>query len=378
MCGIAGFYGFFNEALLDGMVAAIAHRGPDDQGSVFWKEQNGCIGLGHRRLSIIDLSSEGRQPMSVDCPLCGVSTPEPAGKKLWLVYNGEIYNYKELRAELAARGHHFHSRSDSEVLLHLYTEKGLDMLALLNGIFAFAIYDGRENGLPDGMQPKNIFLARDGLGVKPLYYCEQESGFLFASELKALLQYSQLPRELDFTALHYYLAYLWSPAPHTPLKQVKKARPGEAFIVREGRIVRKWSFYDLPYGQNWSRKSETRIAEELNQYLEQAVERQMVADVPVGAFLSGGLDSSAVVAMMRKVRPNHRPTCYVIGFNDILDMDGSPQDLPYASRVARHLNVNLQTIEVQPDMIENLERMLYYLDEPQADPAPINVLLIAE
>jgi asparagine synthase (glutamine-hydrolysing) len=378
MCGIAGFYGPFDMHLLNEMGEAVAHRGPDDAGSIIIDKSQALVGLAHRRLSIIDLSAEGRQPMWVDCGCCGVSTTLPPEKQLWLVYNGEIYNYRELRSHLQSLGHRFRSQTDSEVLLHLYAEEGLEMLNRLNGIFAFALYDGRENGSPDGIVPRDLFLARDGFGVKPLYYAETAGGFLFASELKALLLCPELSRELDLVALHQYLAYLWAPAPRTPLSAVKKCRPGEAIIVREGRIVKRWSFYDLPYGQQWLDASEREIAKELCERLETAVHRQMVSDVPVGAFLSGGLDSSSVVAMMRRAMPDYRPTCYCIGFANDAVIEGNPPDLPYARSVAEHLDVDLHTIEVEPDIIENLERTIYLLDEPQADPAPINVLLIAQ
>jgi len=363
---------------LTSMVNSVAHRGPDDSGQIFWRQQDNSIGLGHSRLSIIDLSAEGRQPMTVACSLCGSVTNSGPAEKLWLVYNGELYNYKELRSELTAGGHRFQSQADSEVLIHLYADQGPAMLKRLNGIFAFALYDGRPAGQVEGLQSGDLFLVRDGLGVKPLYYSELNTGFLFASELKSILQCSAVSRELDMAALHYYLAYLWAPAPHTPLAQIKKARPGEAMIVRKGRVARKWSFYDLPYGQKPSQQSENEIAAELSRTLKTAVHRQLVADVPVGAFLSGGLDSSAVVSMMPEAQSDFKPTCYVIGFDENLDMDGSPQDLPYARAVAKHLNVDLCTVKVKPDMIRHLEKMLYHLDEPQADPAPINVFLIAE
>lgn len=379
MCGIAGFAGQFSSDLLTAMGEVIAHRGPDGRGEVLLDLGLQPVGLAHRRLAIIDLSPAARQPMTTSCPLCG---PADAGtvpdRGLWLTYNGEIYNYLDLRADLEAQGHVFHSRSDTEVLLHLYGRDGLAMLERLNGIFAFALYDGRARGQSDGIQPGDLLLARDGFGVKPLYYAETSGGLLFASELKALLQYPDLSRDLDPVALHSYLAYLWAPAPLTPLKAVRKLPPGQALIVRNGKIGRQWTFYDLPYGYPVMDGTEDEIANELRVLLETAVKRQMVADVPVGAFLSGGLDSSSVVAMMRRVEPSRRIPCYSIGFVDGSDLEGSPADLPYARRVASHLGLELRPIEVKPDIIQHLDRMLYHLDEPQADPAPINALLIAD
>lgn len=376
MCGIAGFQGDFEATLLARMTRVVSHRGPDGEGMLYIEDpiDRQTVGLGHRRLSIIDLSDQGCQPMSVGCASCGSAAPGD----LVLVYNGEIYNYRELRSELEARGHRFHSGTDSEVLLHLYAESGLGMVERLNGIFAFALYDGRERGRPTGVERGDVFLARDPLGVKPLYLTQLAEGVLFASELKALLQHGAVSREIDHHAVAQTLAYLWTPAPRTALQAVRKVPPGNGLVLRQGRISRQWGFYELPYGEPVLTGSERQIAEELHDRLEEAVRRQMVADVPVGAFLSGGLDSSAVVAMMKRVEPGNRPRCYSIGFRDDASMDGAAPDLPYARRVARHLDVDLHELRIGPDSIDQLERMLYFLDEPQADPAPINALLICE
>jgi asparagine synthase (glutamine-hydrolysing) len=312
--------------------------------------------------------------MAARCPRCRSNSVGD----LALVFNGEIYNYLELRRELEAKGHIFHSRTDSEVLLHLYAEHGTDMLQRLNGIFAFAIRDAREARTSTTLHQGDIFIARDQLGVKPFYYAETKEGVLFGSELKALLQHSDLSRTLDHIALHYQLAYLWTPAPRTVLAAIKKLPPGSALILRGGRLHRQWNYYDLPYGRDLLSGSENEIAMELHRRLEVAVARQMVSDVPVGAFLSGGLDSSAVVAMMKRVRPGEEFNCYSIGFADERSVEGNPADMPYARKVATHLGVRLRAIEVGPEVISNLERVLYHLDEPQADPAPINALLIAE
>ena len=355
MCGIAGFSGHFDQTLLSTMSRLIAHRGPDDQGQ-FLAKQDG-IGLAHRRLSIIDLSDAGHQPM---VSLNGF---------LHISYNGEIYNYRELASELEQKGYKFQSRSDTEVLLHLYHCYGLDMLERLNGIYAFALWDASQ---------KQLFVARDGVGVKPLYYCETSKGFLFASEIKALLASSEVSRELDLEALDEHLTFLWTAAPRTILKVVRKLEPGSAMLVREGRIVRNWRYYDLPYDGTQAQNTEDDLVEELRFLLKQAVNRQMTSDVPVAAFLSGGLDSSCVVAMMRQVDPSYVPVCYCIGFRDDRDLDGTPDDLPYARRVGKHLGIDLREIIVGPEIISNLDRMLYQLDEPQGDPAAMNALLIAE
>ncbi len=374
MCGIAGFSGQFNADILPQMGLRIAHRGPDDMGDLLLAHDNNQVGLVHRRLSIIDLSADGHQPLTINCSCCHSS----AGSALWLTYNGELYNYQELRAELIAKGHQFHSKTDSEVLLHLYAEAGTAMLERLNGIFTFAIYDGRSQGHGPHSRTGDLFLARDGVGVKPLYYSETTSGFLFASEIKALLVSPEINTDIDFSAIHYYLAYLWCPGAQTALQAVKKFEPGEAMIVRNGKIARRWHYYDLPYTGKISTASEAALCTELNNRLTTAVQRQLVADVPVGAFLSGGLDSSAIVAMMRKLNPDQAINCYCIGFKQGMDSEGNPDDVPYAKAVAKHLNVNLQVMEVEADIIQHLQKMIYHLDEPQADPAPIHVYLISE
>src|SRR6266850_6339569 len=207
MCGIVGFQGDFTSELLCSMTQAVAHRGPDGSGTaVMQTDGQPPTGLGHRRLAIIDLSDAGLQPMTID--------PDAGGgmqRGLTLTFNGEIYNYRELREELIAAGHQFRTATDSEALLHLYERDRLEMLGRLNGIFAFAIHDARPVGRPDGVPRGSLFIARDQLGVKPLYYAQTPQGFLFASEIKALLRHGGLSREIDAAALHYMLAYLWTP-----------------------------------------------------------------------------------------------------------------------------------------------------------------------
>jgi asparagine synthase (glutamine-hydrolysing) len=241
MCGIVGVQGDFPADLLKRMTDCVAHRGPDGEGAQ-WIEtaHEARTGLGHRRLAIIDLSAAGCQPM--------VLRPEgaDASAAITLVYNGEIYNYRELRAELAADGHSFTTQTDSEVLLHLYERDGLNMLSKLNGIFAFAIHDGRVQGRPAGVERGSLFLARDQIGVKPLYYSGTAQGFLFASEIKALLCHSAIAREIDPLALHQMLAYLWTPAPRTMLRAVRKLEPGCAMLVHRGAVVRHWRYIACP------------------------------------------------------------------------------------------------------------------------------------
>jgi asparagine synthase (glutamine-hydrolysing) len=292
-----------------------------------------------------------------------------AGGAVAVTFNGEIYNFRELRAELARGGYAFRSHSDTEVLLALYLQHGTELLGKLNGIYAFAIWDARSSSL---------FLARDGLGVKPLYMSEAGAAFSFASEIKALLCMPWIPRAVDAQAMAHYLRYLWCPAPRTALADVQKIEPGEAMVVRRGRIARRWRHYVLPApGPDRTRTPDSWLGD-VRRSLATAVERQMVADVPVGAFLSGGLDSSAVVAYARRHAAG-RLQCFTIDFDAIqARQEGFVRDLPYAQRVAKHLDVDLHVVRVGSEMADGLTRMVWQMDEPQADLAALNVLFISE
>jgi asparagine synthase (glutamine-hydrolysing) len=338
------------------MNAAMAHRGPDDHGSVYLPEVE--LGLAHRRLSLIDISHRGHQPM---WDATGTAA---------IVFNGEIYNYRELRGELVADGYRFQSDCDTEVLLNLYLRDGDKLMERLNGIFAFAIWDGRS---------ESLLIARDGAGVKPLYYTENAKGVLFASELKALLHEPSIDRTLDHQAIRHHLLYLWCPSPLTMLKSVRKLEPGHALRVRANRVEKHWCFYDLPLDQEFVDWPPRDAIVQVRKYLTQAVERQLVSDVPVGAFLSGGLDSSSVVALAQRRMGGERLQCFTIGFTDtVAKAEGMAADLPHAQKVAEHLNVDLHTIYVSSEMVDELQKMVFYLDEPQADPAPINALFISQ
>lgn len=349
MCGIAGFLGRFDPELLDAMTRRIAHRGPDDHGK--YLSADGSVGLGHRRLAIIDLAPTGHQPM--------VS----ASGRYVMVFNGEIYNYRELRLELEHRGRTFRGSSDSEVLLELFAEQGIEALPRLNGIFAFAVWDN---------EAKTLTVVRDGLGVKPLYYAELGAGFLFASELKSVLMYRDVPRDYDREALAHYLTYLWAPSPRTPLRAVRKLEPGQWLTVRDGRIDKRGTFYRLPGPAVRSESAEQTI-NDLDSTLRAAVERQLVSDVPVAAFLSGGVDSSAVVALAQR-KAREPLECFTIRYDDDgSQQDGMVADLPYARSVAKHLGVKLHEVHVDSaQMPRDLEWMVEQLDEPQADPACLN------
>ena len=352
MCGIAGFHGAFDPQRLARMSKVIAHRGPDDRGE--WYSPNLRVGLAHRRLAIIDLSPSGHQPMT-----------DAAGTVV-IVFNGEIYNFRELRSELESQGVGFRGHSDTEVLLALYRARGEGMLSLLNGIFAFAIYDEAD---------QTLFLACDAMGVKPLYFNESPDGFVFASELKALVAFG-VAASLDVSALARYLGFLWSPGGATPLKGVSRLGPGEALRVQDGRVVRRQRWAPSTWMESPLAMDSAEAIRQVRAGLRTAAHRQMVADVPVGAFLSGGLDSSAVVAMAREVSPDI--ACFTIDTGPVR-VAGVINDLPYARLVAKHLSVKLHEIRLDSSrMVADLQRMVFQLDEPLADPASLNVLYISE
>src|SRR3569623_1764925 len=355
MCGIGGYSGDFDRSLLSVMNRSMAHRGPDDEG--IWCSSEQRIGLSHRRLAIIDLSPLGHQPMW-----------DVTGRAA-IVFNGEIYNYIELRKDLEQRGYAFASQTDTEVLLNLYLAEGEDMLSRLNGMFAFALWDSKK---------QQLFVARDGLGVKPLYYAFTGRGFVFASEMKALLKEPSVPRHVDAQAVLIYITYLWCPAPRTMLSAVRKQAPGHAMLVKQGGLLRSWQFFDLPYTDAKFAGSAEEGAELLRNKLAESVRRQMIADVPVGAFLSGGLDSSAIAYFAKEHAKNGKLDCFTIAFaDDAWRREGMEEDLPYAQRVAKELDLDLHIVEVGPEMAREFERMVFQLDEPQADPAALNVQFIS-
>jgi asparagine synthase (glutamine-hydrolysing) len=310
MCGICGKINFDNtpveESLLTRMTSCLTHRGPDDQG--IYLDNN--IGLGHRRLSIIDLSSLARQPMTNE-----------AGT-VWIVFNGEIYNFPELRTELITKGHSFRSRSDTETIIHLYEEFGTECLKYLRGMFAFALWDATR---------KMLFLARDRVGKKPLYYFHSQETFVFASEIKAILQDENYSRRADYTAIHHYLTYQDVPYPWTAFKGIKKLPPSHYLVLKDCQVDLKkyWKLSYLPKHTMGIRDLKNEIAERLKE----AVKIRLISDVPLGAFLSGGIDSSAVVAMMSGIM-NKPVKTFSIGFKE-----GSFNELRYAiDRLVWHYN----------------------------------------
>jgi asparagine synthase (glutamine-hydrolysing) len=338
------------------MSSLISHRGPDDSG-VWLSKENG-IGLGHNRLSIIDLSKSGKQPMV-----------DHSGSTV-ITFNGEIYNYRELRSKLDQKGYIFNSSTDTEVILNLYLEKGYDLLKELNGIFAFAIWDCRK---------KTLFIARDGMGVKPFYYAQTSSGFYFASELKSLVTVPDLDKSINLEAVHYYLTYMWCPSPLTPLKNVLKLKPGHALIVENGKVSKIWQYYEIPIGQTCSTYSTGEAIERCRYHLSEAVKRQMVADVEVATFLSGGLDSSLITYYTQFYNGEKAVKSFTMNYSaEDMRVEGLVDDLPYAKIAAEKLGVDLNVVDVNFNVFDQLSSMIYHLDEPQADPASLNVYYICK
>jgi asparagine synthase (glutamine-hydrolysing) len=348
MCGICGTVGRAAEFELAAMTQAMAHRGPDGAGIKLF-DGDLPAGLGHRRLAIIDPSPAGAQPMSY-------------GDRWWITYNGELYNFRELRHELELRGERFETECDTEVLLRMFAVHGPQMLERLNGIFAFAIWDARDN---------RLFLARDRLGVKPLYYTRGPNWFAFASELKALLPLIGRP-QLETTALADFLTFLWVPDPKTAFRDILKLPPAHyAWADRNGFDVTQW--WDLRFEPE--ERSEPEWREEVRTAVAAAVRRQMVSDVPLGSFLSGGVDSSAIVAAMKST--NDRVSTWSIGFGEQdLEHEIVPNDLRYAREVASQFDTDYHERILEPNMLELLPHAIWHLEEPIADPAAISTYLI--
>ena len=353
MCGIVGIVPLANAADPDGMqvdrmTRTIRHRGPDDQG--FFRDGN--VVLGMRRLSIIDVEG-GRQPLS------------NKQKTLWLVCNGEIYNFRELRSDLEQKGYRFKTGSDCEVMLHLYREHGDRFVERLNGMYGFALWDSKS---------RRFVLGRDRLGVKPLYYTTNNGCLVFASELKAILEIPGFSVSVDMVALEAYLSLGYVPAPLTLVQGIRKLPPASLLTVEAGKISisRYWSPPDSvdtgPDEQEWSTS--------LRESLERSVRAQMVSDVPIGAFLSGGIDSSAVVAFMAKHSAQPVRT-YSIGFEGT-GAESLYNELPYARQVSELFGTDHQEIIVTPDVVRLLPRLIWHLDEPIADSALVTTYLVSE
>jgi asparagine synthase (glutamine-hydrolysing) len=348
MCGICGVLatsdGFAcDEGVVTAMRDTMPHRGPDDAGS--WADRAARVALGHRRLSIVDLSPAGRNPM-----------PNEDGT-VWITYNGEVYNHRPLRAELEAKGHVYRSQTDTETILHLYEEEGPRCVERLHGMFGVAIWDSRK---------RELFLARDRLGIKPLYYAQLPGGFLFGSEIKALLAHPALQADLDEEAFFHYLTFVCTPAPLTMFKGVKKLAPGERMIVRADGSTRRetwWTPMSPDAERGVAGMSEVRMEERLLELLRASIEKRMMADVPFGVFLSGGVDSSTNVALMSELMDDPVRT-FSVAFREHEEYN----ELQYARQIAERFQTDHHEVTIDWEDLESfLPVLIHHQDEPIAD-----------
>jgi len=314
------------------MCDVIYHRGPDEEGQFV----NNNVGIGMRRLSIIDLST-GSQPIFNE------------DRSIAIVFNGEIYNHHDIRQELIAKGHQFKTKSDTETIIHGYEEWGTAIPEKLNGMFGFAIWDGRKN---------QLFIARDRVGIKPMYYYHDEHRLVFGSELKSILQIPDVPREVEPRALDMFLTVEYIPAPYSILKNIYKLKPGHWLLYKDGQVTTR-EYWNVEYHR--SEKSELQLQQELRDLLQDAVKLRLMSDVPLGAFLSGGLDSSSVVAMMCR-STSERVKTFSIGFDDT-----TYNELPYARAIAQHFNTEHYEEIIKPNATELTDFLLNILDEPFGD-----------
>ncbi|MBN1559655.1 asparagine synthase (glutamine-hydrolyzing), partial [candidate division KSB1 bacterium] len=349
MCGICGQLNYHSLAavettIIKKMTDSLTHRGPDAEGLYI----DGRIGLGHRRLKIIDLAG-GVQPMFNE------------DRSLAVVFNGEIYNYLQLKRELSAFGHDFSTRSDTEVLLHGYEQWGVELVNHLRGMFAFAVWDGRKS---------ELFVARDRLGIKPLYYYLDDSTFLFASEIKAILLHPAVDRSIDYQALDDYLTYLYIPAPKSIFKKIRKLAAGHYLMV-DGRGTRESEYWDISFAPT-AKISQSDMMEGIVEQMKDAVRVRMISDVPLGAFLSGGIDSSAVVGIMAGLSKQPINTAS-IGFKE-----SAFDELPYARRVAQIYKTNAHEKIVHADAAKIIDDLAWYFDEPFADSSMVPTYYVSQ
>lgn len=357
MCGIAGILDFSGQPVdfrdLVHMTLTLKHRGPDDQGFYLVQGPGPAVGLGHRRLSIIDLSPQGRQPLSNE------------DGTIWVTFNGEIYNYRELRQDLQHRGHRFQSGTDTEVLVHAYEEWGPSCLNRLEGMFAFALWDGYQ---------KRLWAARDRMGKKPFYFWQQGPLFLFASEPKALLAHPRVTPELDLCSLSRYLLFEYVPAPDTIFAGMQKLRPGY-FLLADAKGVHFEPYWKLGdyLADHANGQPEEEVIVALRLRLRQAVEKRLIADVPIGVFLSGGLDSSTIVALLASQSVPGPLKTFSLGFTD-----PSFDESYYARTVAHYFGTeHHEEIFSAGQILDLINKIIEYLDEPLADAAIIPTYLLA-
>ena len=359
MCAIAGIFNYGSTPTDDRAIAcrmrdAMTHRGPDDSG--LYQSPDRRIVLAHRRLSIVDLSAAGHQPMTNE------------DDTVWITFNGEIYNHLEQRHLLLERGHIFKSRSDTEVIVHAYEESGASCVVKLDGMFAFALWDTRR---------RELLIVRDRLGKKPLYYTNVGGRFMFASEIKALLQHPEVARDIDPVALDCFLTFSNTPAPLTIFKNVFKLPAGHLLCCQSdgtARTERYWSPLD---GEGWPAANGAESVERVRELLERSVAKRLMSDVPIGAFLSGGLDSSTNVALMSRLTSTPLRT-FSLGFDGFGEAENF-HDLPYARRVAHHFGcAHEETIITAADCRQAVPQLVAQQDEPIGDPACLPMHFVAQ
>ena len=348
MCGICGIYNYKSRwpvpaTVLHAMTTTMVHRGPDHEGYYI----DDVVGLGMRRLRIIDLEG-GVQPMPNE------------DQTIWVVFNGEIYNHKELRLDLESRGHQFRTSSDTEAIVHAYEEYGLDCVKYFNGMFAFAVWDRPR---------KRLILGRDRIGIKPLYYGIDSNGIVFGSELKPILVQRRERPDIDLEALDAYLTLEYIPAPLSIVAGVRKLPAGHILVI-DNEHSRLRSYWDVP--QETINVSEDDIADRLLALLQKSVKRRLMSDVPLGVLLSGGMDSSTVAVLMSSITQDRIKT-FSIGFDD-----PSYNELQYARSVARHVNADHHELIIRPDAVNLAERLMTFLDEPLGDVSVFPTFLVSQ
>jgi asparagine synthase (glutamine-hydrolysing) len=350
MCGICGIYGFSGlgpeaENITKKMCSVMVHRGPDDEG--YYSDKK--VSLGMRRLSIIDLVT-GHQPIPNE------------DKSVWVILNGEIYNFPELREQLIAKGHTFFTKSDTEVIVHLYEEEGENFVSRLNGMFAIALWDKKSN---------TFYLVRDRLGIKPLHYWQTEDNLVFSSEIKSILQ-ADYQRELDFESMSQFFTFEYIPAPETIFKGIKKLLPGHMIVISNEKIKVN-SYWDVTHSNaSENHDGEESYQENIYLKLKESVKRRLISDVPLGVFLSGGMDSSSITALMSEVAVSKIKT-FSIGFKE-----ESFNELGYAKIVADHFQTDHTEFVVESNLVKELvPRLIEYLDEPLADASIIPTYIIS-
>ena len=351
MCGICGKLYHSRDRTVDGellrsMASVINHRGPDDEG-IYVKNN---VGLAHKRLSILDLSPAGHQPMNNE------------DGSIWIVFNGEIYNFLDLREELQKKGHTFRSRTDTETIIHLYEEKGVECVHDLRGMFAFAIWDENK---------KRLFCARDRAGKKPFVYAHTEDGLVFASEIKSLLKDPALKRNLDYSAIHHYLTYQYVPSPLSIFKDIKKLPPAHVLIYEGGDLTVK-RYWSLSYQKKLHLSSVGEYGEQFRDLFQEAVKIRLRSDVPLGAFLSGGIDSSLVVAVMSRLM-NQPVKTFSIGFEE----EGY-DEVAFARIIAEKYETDHHEFTVKPDAVSILPQLVWHYNEPFADSSAIPTYYVSK